>query len=1135
MLNKKSVFQTVTFISDQCEERVLYRYSVQIICANELLFMVMRCVKSDVYYTTLMISFFSSSFELAPPLIRDQATGFFVSRLCPNETDYNYQKCISLDLILRPVLEIKLDNEDPCGAISCFTNGSQARGNKWQEIIHKDWICDLVQQGDILGSGISCKEDIKNICPTSSDLNEKVSCDLICDFIDCSDEKYCNGFHYGITCKKDNVSTYIPPRKICDQRNDCDFEEDEWWCEHGLYQVEVIADDPRKCFSPQDDSVFGFFGHDRNNKCITSLPVRIFNHTRCASLSQIQDPCSGKGVPSLKSTSYYPLCENFRDQTNCSDAALAVITCPVDGYNTTVSKAVICKSFSRFYWNSTFLICDDRFDLECRVLSPECEVHKHKMCDNEMDCEDKSDEEASECLEMSEKTCFRRYKHETSLPLPISWLNDGLIDCENGVDESENEDEFLSPTCKFGESFRFIPDGSFCENVFLCGPGSTEFVNLDDLCAVGSQKCPAAVRACKTSRPFRSVFDKAIELKNCSGITSKYISYCLPGVATSLGHHIAPCSYENFIFPKSGILGVAPTPVLIPKERQNCKNFFGEQYVILACLNRCFSTACPLKLISPGACKRSKFDVRSLSITRQLSNLSLVYRIRTLNFRDPMIIKNDLFQCKNDRCVTYEKMCNLVDDCGDQSDEKNCSSVFHCEISNEFIPTSEKCNGKVQCNDHLDECNDMCGKEIISGLGFKMICWIIGLAAVVLNVVRILQNTNFLFSDRLLSQKADAVLGLLINLGDLLTGLYLVSIVVVDTIVYGAEYCKQRYVWLSSDICSLLGVVSTVGTQISLFSMTLLSLSRLFEVLKVKIQTARFFSLRMLIVFVLVISSSLVIAVGPLLSSYEDLFVNGMTYSPDIRLFLPYVDKQAHLDILKGYLGRVRMRLSKWKDINSLVDHMFTHDYQNGTLDRRKIHFYGNDGVCLFKYFVNGNDPQKNFVWSCLGLNLFCFFVISLSYGIINVKYEESVELEENLTVEERQNKKEFQKNIAIIIITDYVCWVPFIFICLLHSLELIDATPTYPIFSLVVLPINSVINPLLYGDPIKKRVKRLQENLQKVFSNILGAPLVVAAVGVKEEIELDVFRNRNNPAQLGDVSTPEDANPTIDISPPDN
>ena len=56
-------------------------------------------------------------------------------------------------------------------------------------------------------------------------------------------------------------------------------------------------------------------------------------------------------------------------------------------------------------------------------------------------------------------------------------------------------------------------------------------------------------------------------------------------------------------------------------------------------------------------------------------------------------------------------------------------------------------------------------------------------------------------------------------------------------------------------------------------------------------------------------------------------------------------------------------------------------------------------------------------------------------------------------------------RKISIIITTDFLCWVPFIAICILHSAEVVDATPWYSLFSIIILPINSVINPLIYED----------------------------------------------------------------------
>ena len=63
-------------------------------------------------------------------------------------------------------------------------------------------------------------------------------------------------------------------------------------------------------------------------------------------------------------------------------------------------------------------------------------------------------------------------------------------------------------------------------------------------------------------------------------------------------------------------------------------------------------------------------------------------------------------------------------------------------------------------------------------------------------------------------------------------------------------------------------------------------------------------------------------------------------------------------------------------------------------------------------------------------------------------------------------------RRITIIITTDFCCWIPFIVICALHFLEALDATPWYSIFSMIVLPINSVINPLLYDDFIIRKMK---------------------------------------------------------------
>ena len=65
------------------------------------------------------------------------------------------------------------------------------------------------------------------------------------------------------------------------------------------------------------------------------------------------------------------------------------------------------------------------------------------------------------------------------------------------------------------------------------------------------------------------------------------------------------------------------------------------------------------------------------------------------------------------------------------------------------------------------------------------------------------------------------------------------------------------------------------------------------------------------------------------------------------------------------------------------------------------------------------------------------------------------------------QRNRKINRRIAIIIATDFCCWVPFIIVCAFHFLEVLDAISWYSLFSIIILPINSVINPLLYNEMV--------------------------------------------------------------------
>ena len=122
----------------------------------------------------------------------------------------------------------------------------------------------------------------------------------------------------------------------------------------------------------------------------------------------------------------------------------------------------------------------------------------------------------------------------------------------------------------------------------------------------------------------------------------------------------------------------------------------------------------------------------------------------------------------------------------------------------------------------------------------------------------------------------------------------------------------------------------------------------------------------------------------------------------------------------------------------------------------------------MFKYLVTMNDPQKWYSIVVLTVNFLCFMLISISYIVIHsrtARSSRSLGATKNKELARRNSK--LQAKVSAIIFTDFLCWIPFTMVCFLHFGGAVDATRWYPFFSNIILPINSVINPLLYDSSI--------------------------------------------------------------------
>ena len=979
-----------------------------------------------------------------------------VTKICQSPSPVFYQACGLFK-------DFKLydgDINNPCGYI-CIRN---LLGEKFNYFLSNNnpAITAFLQKTNL------CRVPIKKFLEKKMSLIDIGGlCDGFCVGIRgynlCEGESFCNGYNYGINC--DANSLYVSNHKLCDGKQDCNDGMDETICSNINEPIQTCQ---------RADTVNG----------AANEIVPLFDFNRCGPVAILHL------VPIIRLTKT-PYCKNYKDQTNCSDPDRIGVHCKINGFMSTVSKRMICNK--QIDLSDSF--CDNGLDIICVTPSISCKIHKHQICDRIKNCIDGTDENG--CSEMTVRGCERNFQTGKIIPIPFTWIKDGVIDCKNGIDET------LSwSTCGFDKTQRYVSNNQSksCPEVYLCQDG---FVELHQLCD-RLETCGNENKICERSRRQIKTFTSPINLRH-----KHFLLRCLPGMNDL--YHIdklaGRCVYNIFQYPNYTIFGLNDFDELhTPTSPSDCKYTFGKIFVYLSCLGLCKNSTCPLKrLLRHNSCV-GQYQDRIFTVA---NNSYLTFVVR----RDHDGIKNyrsNLFPCKNKRCVAYDKVCDLVDDCGDQSDEMTCNNNFQCKSSKTFLPWSMVCDGIIDCIDFSDECNAGCGKQIISSHSVRYISWIIGVLATCLNAVSLPKHIYNLTQCKVARSMFNVIFLILINLGDLLVAVYVQLIVVLD-VIHQDSYCGVQLTWLTSRLCSFVGVLSTFGTCISVLSMTILSLNR-FLAMKSGMVASPHITMKHInkVFFItsLVIFISLAISIVPLFSFFENFFVNGVVYSSENPLLLGTIKKAKLFEILVAYYGRIQSKSLSWNLMESLVSDIFSKDYS--VVLPRKLQFYGNDAVCLFKYFVTSEDPQWIFVWTILTFHWISLLVIIFSYiGIWNETKNSSAHLiasTQNDHVKQRNNA--MQRKIMIIIGTDSLIWIPFLIVSFLHTAEVLDATSWYSIFSLIIIPLNTVINPLILNDS----VKRVALSIMSPILSLKIDPIIVWKTNVRALIRDFLFVKLKSP-----------------------
>ena len=1049
-----------------------YNGFIKSVCLKEKNLALLSCIEKE-----------TEVYKISESQLPDGKTISVISNLCFSETTKSpsfYQTCGKKPEVLF------LSRDYPCGYICNLSNNGRPihyhvaiDDRKIAPFIFKSTLCS-VGYIQLLASNMSLYS-----FPTHT------KCDGYCvetrkhEYSDlCDDERWCHGYTYGMYCDRD--MKYVSNQYFCDGKADCRDKSDELSCKNTSHV--------QKCrkYNGVDD--------------LTSQEiVPIYEFNRCGPIKLIlTNPII---VPRLNAR----YCVGYEDQTNCSDPYRVGIHCKIKGFMSTVSALIICDPHN----SRRAPLCDDGLDMMCVSFSSYCVLHKHYLCDQRADCYDNSDENSPICSHMTDITCERYgWKERGNIPFPRAWLRDGVTDCWSGVDEAA-----VQLTCGAGATKRFATqeESKACQEVFLCEDGARGFVEFKDLCGRHGP-CRSEKKVCYQSQGVNNLFTNCFELQN-----TNHLLHCQPGLNEISFHNQYNCTLRIHDWPgMEDLKGRTHFPeVLAPNSTVNCRNVFGKTYVYLNCLGLCTSSKCPLSRVSHASC-RGQYPRRVYTIDTTLQYLT---------FMIPRHVSGggvkyhfDFFPCSTGKCVEYHQLCDLVDDCGDQSDEENCDNNFRCTSGKQFLPLSMVCDGKIDCNDMSDECNEWCHEHIVHPGPLNILLWLLAPIALLFNLVTLVRNLYQLCKCKKVRQMFRVVFLILINAGNLLVASHTLLLVIFNG-TYGRYYCGSRLEWLTSKTCSALGILSTLGNLVSVVSMTFLSINEFAvykwgELLESRsINKSAVISVTLLVLVTLSIATS--ISLLPVLTFLEDFFVSGIVYSKDNSLFIGILKKQKLIKILGEYYGRFiknkplswtnqtlaieslykpQTSLS-WKFIRLQVSNMFSRDYTVVWPDA--LHFYGNDATCQFKYLITKTDPQLYYVLAVISLHASSLFIIVLCYARIwkGPIFKSPSELVAEPPQNERITRENMmmQHKILAITATHFLCWAALLIFDGIHYAELLDITSYYTIVSLIVIRVNSVIMPVILDHNFHyknmkngfRTVKLFSQNMRRILFDARGTETV--------------------------------------------
>lgn len=263
-----------------------------------------------------------------------------------------------------------------------------------------------------------------------------------------------------------------------------------------------------------------------------------------------------------------------------------------------------------------------------------------------------------------------------------------------------------------------------------------------------------------------------------------------------------------------------------------------------------------------------------------------------------------------------------------------------------------------------------------------------------------------------------------------------------------------------------MGVLSMFGLEASVFMLTLMTLNRLHIICR-PFKSPDFRKASTIISSLLFIS--LLLAIVPIFPVAKDYFVSHVRLRRNPFLerdidrgnFSRFVNDLASYGVkhdFRGVLGQ-KQDLYSWNSLYSAMKQL------NESFEPKfEFGYYSSHGVCLPKFFPTFSDPAWQYSIFLIIINFVSFFVILIAYiGIY--KRTTKTRMKAGKNENQSSQNRAIERKITRIIVTDFICWMPICVIAFLKIQGVEISGDVYAIAAIIILPINSAINPFLYSN----------------------------------------------------------------------